>query len=262
MARTRSNPAGGDDEAPATPDDGERLTIEQLAMRTGLPFTTIRLYQHRGLLPPPERQGRVGYYGPAHQRRLELIGHLRERGYSLASIKDLVDRWQEGRSLPQVLGLEASAVRTLQPGEEVRMSLEELADRFADVTLDPADLQRAQVLGLIGFEGDRVVVSEPTFLDVGVALARLGVPIGEILDEYERLHEVAAQLAIRFTALFERNLWEPFVTDGMPADRLADLTDALSALGPLAEQVVVATLRRAIAEKAEQFLADRATDLP
>jgi DNA-binding transcriptional MerR regulator len=240
---------------------GEAMTIEQLAAAADLPFTTIRMYQHKGLLPPPERRGRVGYYGPAHRARLELIASLQERGYSLAAIKDLVDTWQEGRSLTQVLGLEASAASALAGPAELRLRPDELAARFVGIDLDAAAMQRAYALDLVAFEGDTVVVRDPVFLDVGTALARMGVPVSEILDEYEHLHGVSADLAARFTALFERDLWAPFVAAGMPADELGPLTGALAELGPMAEQIVLASLRRAIAQQAEQFLADRAKEI-
>src|SRR5947208_13389370 len=84
----------------------EELTVEDLARETGVPVSTVRLYQARGLLPAPERRGRVAYYGPGHVARMHLIGRLQEDGFSLASIKHLVDAWEEGRGLTDLLGLE------------------------------------------------------------------------------------------------------------------------------------------------------------
>src|SRR3954451_18736948 len=81
------------------------LTIEQVAATAELPVSTLRMYQHRGLLAPPEKRGRVGYYGPDHLARLRLIAELQERGFSLASIKELADGLEDGRSLNDVLGL-------------------------------------------------------------------------------------------------------------------------------------------------------------
>lgn len=67
------------------------LTIEQLAQQTGLAVSTIRLYQTRGLLPGPQRRGRIGYYGAEHRRRLDQVKQLQDRGYSLIAIKDRLD---------------------------------------------------------------------------------------------------------------------------------------------------------------------------
>jgi len=49
-------------------DDEGQLTIEELASQAGTATTTVRMYQSRGLLPPPERRGRIGYYGQGISR--------------------------------------------------------------------------------------------------------------------------------------------------------------------------------------------------
>ena len=46
------------------------MTIDQIAQHAGIPVSTVRLYQNKGLLPPPERRGRVGYYDAGHRGRL------------------------------------------------------------------------------------------------------------------------------------------------------------------------------------------------
>lgn len=81
------------------------LTVDELARRAGLPVRTVREYQTLGLLPSPARRGRVGIYGPTHLARLELIGRLQARGYSLAGIRDLLGAWRDGADLAEVLGL-------------------------------------------------------------------------------------------------------------------------------------------------------------
>ena len=68
-------------DVPATttpPGDGVELTVDELATRAGLPVRTIREYQTMGLLPSPERRGRVGIYRTAHLARLQLIGRLQD----------------------------------------------------------------------------------------------------------------------------------------------------------------------------------------
>ena len=111
---------------------------------------------------------------------------------------------------------------------ELRLRPDELAARFAGIDLDAPAMQRAYELGLVAFDDGVVVVPDPVFLDVGSALARMGVSVSEILDEYEHLRAVSVDLAARFTAVFERDLWAPFVAAGMPADQLGSLTGALA----------------------------------
>ncbi|MGZ8765432.1 MAG: MerR family DNA-binding transcriptional regulator, partial [Acidimicrobiia bacterium] len=42
----------------------QRFRVGELADRCDISVDTIRFYQKRGLLPPPDRVGRVGWYGP------------------------------------------------------------------------------------------------------------------------------------------------------------------------------------------------------
>src|SRR5436190_18892985 len=83
-----------------------RYTIDELARAAGTKVSTIRLYQQRGLLPPPTIEGRVGYYDDTHLARLRLVADLQQRGFSLAAIRELADTWESGRDLGALLGVE------------------------------------------------------------------------------------------------------------------------------------------------------------
>src|ERR1700754_1649349 len=65
-------------------DSPNQLTIEQLAAKSGMTVRNIRAHQARGLLAPPEVRMRVGYYGPEHVEKLQLIREHQEDGFSLA----------------------------------------------------------------------------------------------------------------------------------------------------------------------------------
>ncbi len=92
--------------------------IEDLARHSGATVRTIRAYQDRGLLPKPDRRGRANVYGSAHLTRLRQIAELLDRGYTLASIKELLAAWDAGRGLGGVLGRLAEA-QGPWPDEEV-----------------------------------------------------------------------------------------------------------------------------------------------
>jgi DNA-binding transcriptional MerR regulator len=79
------------------------LTVEELATTLGTRVSTIRLYQREGLLARPEMRGRVAYYGADHVGRLQLIARLQERGFSLAAIRALIETWERGGSLEDLL---------------------------------------------------------------------------------------------------------------------------------------------------------------
>jgi DNA-binding transcriptional MerR regulator len=242
-------------------DDDGQLTIEELASRAGTATTTVRMYQSRGLLPPPERRGRIGYYGPGHLARLRLIAQLQEQGFSLASIKRLTEAWESGRGLDDVLGLEAQVAATWAPEPPVRLKLAQFKELFAGQAITPAIIRRAVRLRLIGFDGIAVTVKSPKLLEIGLELARSGIPVSEAMDELEALQAAADSIAERFTKVFERNMWDPFVAAGLPAGQVRPLTESLQRLSTLAESVVDVALRDALRRKAGEFLGQQAARL-
>lgn len=71
-------------------------TVDELAATTGLTVRTTRYYASLGLIPPPIRKGRVGYYGPEHRARLELIRALQEHGFTLQAVERFLEGLPEG----------------------------------------------------------------------------------------------------------------------------------------------------------------------
>jgi DNA-binding transcriptional MerR regulator len=242
-------------------DDEGQLTIEELASRAGTATTTVRMYQSKGLLPPPDRRGRIGYYGEGHLARLRLIAQLQEQGFSLASIKRLTEAWESGRGLDDILGLEAQVAAAWAPEAPVRVKLSQFRQLFAGHPITPAIIRRAVRMRLIGFDGIAVTVKSPRLLEIGLELARSGIPVSEALDELEALQAAADSIAQRFTRVFERNMWEPFVAAGLPSSQVRPLTDSLQRLSALAESVVDAVLRDALRREAGAFLAQQAARL-
>ena len=243
------------------PDDGERLTIEELAARADTATTTVRMYQSKGLLPAPERRGRIGYYGQGHLARLRLIAQLQEQGFSLASIKQLIDAWESGRSLEDVLGLETQVAAAWAPERPRKLTMSEFKKIFSGHGMTPAVMRRASSMGLIEIHGLSVQVKSPRLLQIGVRLLEEGVPMGEMLDELEVLRGMADAIATRFTAVFERNHWQPFADVGLPAGQIRPLTESLQRLAALGEDVVSVALRDAMRAKAGEFLARQAEHL-
>ena len=66
------------------------IRVEELARRADVSVDTIRFYQKRQLLPPPERVGRIAWYDDEHVSRLARIKELQRDGFSLAVIRRLV----------------------------------------------------------------------------------------------------------------------------------------------------------------------------
>ena len=229
------------------------MTIDAIAHDAGIPASTVRMYQNKGLLPPPERRGRVGYYGEQHRDRLRLIAHLQDRGFSLAAIKEALEAWAAGRTLDHLLGV-AEIAPGLHP-EPLRLTPAEFAAQFEGIDISADHMRRAAELGLVELDGADVTVPNAAFVDIGPAVIRLGVPVDEVLDEYEALRVAVASVAERFRQLFDRHIWQPFENAGMPADRLPGLTDDVAQLTALASGVVTTELHQRFAEFVAEYVA-------
>ena len=229
------------------------LTIDELSQRSGVPSSTIRLYQSKDLLAPPTMTGRVGRYGPGHLDRLRLIAQLQNDGFSLAGIGRLLQASIEGRALDEVLGLKARVAQTWSGSQPLEITIQQLADRFPDgLTAELAE--RALHLGLVRLEGEHLIIDDSRFLDVGSELASIGVPLSEVLDEFELLKTSLTPIADRFTELFRRHIWTRFVDGGLPAEGLPTLIAKLERLNHLASDIVSGTLEAALRGSAESFL--------
>lgn len=228
------------------------MTIEELAARAACTTRNIRNYQTLGILPHPTVMGRVGYYGPGHLARLRLVAQLQEHGFSLAGISQLLQAWEEGRTLADVLGFEEALTTPWIEEEPVLMRAEELLALFPESIQDPSLAARSLQIGLIAFEGDLVRVDSPRLLRIGVDLTRAGVPLAAVLDELVVLRSDLERVAKRFVAMFDRHVWAPFVAAGMPRAQLPSVTEALRRMRPLAassvEVVLAQAMNRATAE--------------
>ena len=119
---------------------------------------------------------RIAGYDPEHLDRLRLIGQLQNDGFSLAGIGRLLEASKEGRALDEILGLGERVARTWSAAEPLEITFKELSDRFPEGL--PAELaERALNLGLVRLVGDRLIIDDPRFLEVGSELASIGVPL-------------------------------------------------------------------------------------
>lgn len=228
------------------------LTIDELARQVALPVRTIREYHTMRLLPPPERRGRVGLYGPGHIQRLELITRLQRRGYSLAGIRDLLGAWESGTDLTTLLGVgQGQAVLDEAP---LRLTRAELLQRLPALG-DAAALDRACQAGLVRPHGeDQVIVRSPALLALAADWVGAGVPAGEVLGLIEVLTADLGALARTLAGLIASRGWRP-------AGDAGDLPGLLRRGRPLLLQGVASTLvdrlGAELAERAEAAGDDR-----
>ncbi|XUM04986.1 MerR family transcriptional regulator [Streptomyces venezuelae ATCC 10712] len=232
--------------------------IEDLAHHSGATVRTIRAYQDRGLLPRPERRGRSNVYGDAHLARLRQIADLLDRGYTLASIKELLEAWDTGRGLGGVLGLVAEVHGPWTDEEADRISRAELDARFGG-TPDEEAIREAVELGVLERlpsregRGEEYLVPSPQELAVAAELYAAGVPLVAITGHLKELRDQVEHIASRFLEFTTEHVFARYLEHRPPTD--ADAHEAATMvrrLRPLAQQTVDAELARAM-----QLLATR-----
>ncbi|MGC5567116.1 MerR family transcriptional regulator [Streptomyces sp. FR-108] len=228
---------------------GAAYRIEELAHRSGATVRTIRAYQDRGLLPRPERRGRANLYADTHLARLRQIADLLDRGYTLASIKELLEAWDAGRGLGGVLGLVAEVDGPWTDEEAVRISRTELDERFGGHPDDAAVAEAIElgVLERIPGQEDTFLVPSPQELAVAAELYEAGVPLSAISGHLRELRGQVEHIAARFLEFTAEHVFARYLGEHPPND--ADATEAAALvrrLRPLARQTVDAELARAM----------------
>src|SRR5438128_1961564 len=192
-----TNAASPTDQLPVDPPPTDQppadYTVDELAHRAALPVRTIQEYKTLGILPAPRRQGRVGLYGPSHLRRLELIARLRERGYSLAGIGDLLGNWSAGADLGEVLGLGPDQlVHVDEPGapatlDQLRALLPSMIPAHLDALVDTGVIERCHP--------DRFCVPSPSLLQLTIDSQAAGLTAVDILALLEAIRRAADTVA-------------------------------------------------------------------
>ncbi|MEU9088955.1 MerR family transcriptional regulator [Streptomyces sp. NPDC048428] len=231
--------------------------IEDLAHASGATVRTIRAYQDRGLLPTPERRGRANVYRDTHLARLRQIADLLDRGYTLASIKELLEAWDTGRGLGGVLGLVAEVHGPWTDERADRITRAELNVKFGGRPDDEAVAEAVElgVLEPIPGRDDEFLVPSPQELAVAVELYAAGVPLNAISGHLRELRGQVEQIASRFLEFTTEHVFARYLGHRPPTD--ADAAEAASMvrrLRPLAQQTVDAELARAMRTFATRHL--------
>lgn len=228
--------------------------VDELARAAGTTVRNVRAYQDRGLLPPPRREGRVGYYDDSHLARLGVIARLLDRGYSLSNIAELIAGLEHGHDLGQLVGLEEAVLSPWSDEVPTFMSPEELLELFGPAATIEA-LSDAVETGILEVDGDRFKVNSPRLLHAGAELAAAGIPLDVVAAELRRLRRDVDRIAGRFVEMTAAHIFDRF-GDLPPAEEVPRLAEIVWRLRPLAEMVVDAELARAMERHAKETLGE------
>lgn len=238
-------------------EEKAEYTVEELALAANTSVRNIRAYQDKGLLPPPTLRGRKGIYNNRHLSRLRVIADLLDRGYTLASILDLISGLEQGVGLSQILGME-SAINSpwgKEPPEVI--SLAEMVRLFGS-QLTPTAIKLAGELGVATIQGAQVRVNSMSTLKVAADLCRTGIPLIDQLEILRMSRDNVEKVAREFVRLISDNVLKPYEQKSLPPkEEFPKIIDLIWRMRPMAEIVVKAELGRAMEIAASNILADQ-----
>jgi len=230
-----------------------RYRVEQLAAATEVSVDTVRYYQSRGLLSPPEREGRVAWYDAGHAERIREIRDLQRKGLTLAAIERILDG---SASTPDGdLALAVAAARGDGEAPEL-VTLDEFAQRSGV----PASL--IQAVEREGIQLGRAIDGEPRYTTADIDMVRgalrlleFGLPLGELLSLARDANDAMKTLARRAVDLFDTHVREPIRdTAAEPDEAAARLVEAFDTLLPAVTNLVANHFRRVLLAEAEERL--------
>lgn len=232
----------------------ERFRVAELAARAGLSVDTIRFYQHRGLLEPPAREGRVAFYDDSHLARLERIRELKDQGLTLQTIKRVIEGIHPADA---ALVTAVAGGTTQQPrltltevGEATGVPLELLRSLAEEGLLPPA------TPGVDRAYSDADVAA----VRAGLQLLEAGVPIERLLALGRRYAQATDDIADEAVALFDEFIRQPAREGADPEAAAAQALEAFERLLPAASTLVRHTFERAVLTAARRRIAEQAAD--
>jgi DNA-binding transcriptional MerR regulator len=228
-----------------------KMTIGELARRTGMTIRNIRAHQTRGILPPPEVHGRTGYYNEDHVARIELTREMQAEGLNLEAIRRVVES-SEGSSQEMVDF--ARALRA--PFEDETPEIfdgDELAAAWGVEQFDEGLMRRTEAMGIVRRLPDgKFEVISPRLQRAGTALIELGVSPQAAVETAEEMRRSSERIARLFVELFVKEIWEPFDKAGRPEKDWPKMREALDRMRPLASDALLAMFQIAMGESTEK----------
>jgi DNA-binding transcriptional MerR regulator len=230
-----------------------------LASSCAVSVDTVRYYQSRGLLPQPEREGRVAWYGPEHAERIREIRSLQTKGLTLAAIRRVVtgelgaadadlaaavaEARGDGGATPELLTLEAFSQRSGVPASLIQA------------------VEREGIrLGRTVDGEERYTAADIDLVRTALRLLEFGLPLGDLLALARDADASMRGLAERAVELFDEHVRKPIRDTAGDDDRraAAQLVEAFAQLLPAVTQLVSDHFRRVLLEAAEEHIEEPA----
>jgi DNA-binding transcriptional MerR regulator len=234
------------------------MTIDELARRVDMTARNVREWQTLGLVPPPQRRGRIGIYNDDHISHIERIKSLRVQGFPLDVIRRILE--QSGESAPEVRRLAWEVLSPANLTGSMEMKRADLAEQFG------ADAERYLAeCGLIDVVDDELlIITDTRTFDYVEKLVAIGLPLDKIARALTHIsdHQIASMQAL--VELYRDEIWEPFLHAGLPIDDWPAIADKTIRLRSLGIGLGMQAFRRAIDNVAGRIATEEAAkmDMP
>ena len=232
-------------------DDG-LLTLDALCERVGMSVRNVRFYTTKGLVPPPIRKGRSGYYSPDHVARLELVQELQSHGFTLSAIEKYVAGLPKDAT-PEDIALARTLLAPWDVERPIEMSRAELSTR-AGRELSDDELRTLAALGVV-FPLKRgqyqVAVSQ---LSVGLGLLDLGFPTEAALASADLYARHGREIAKELYDLFRTMVLPVYQEQGATPETVRQVVEKIK---PLSIASLVSAYEAAMDETKREGVAKR-----
>ena len=234
----------------------QRYRVEELAAHADVSVDTIRFYQKRRLLPPPAREGRLGWYGPEDAARLERIRNLQRRGFSLALIRRLLDGTLDPADEPLADAVVHAGDRDDRSEDpEEFLTIGELATRSGVPEVLIQAIAREGLLVPRSHDDARFTDADVAIVRHGLHLLEVGLPLPELLALARRHHDATREVAEHAVALFDAHVRKRVRASDEDDDvKAQELVDAFRVLLPSVTALVAHHFRRVLLSVAEEHL--------
>jgi DNA-binding transcriptional MerR regulator len=229
-----------------------RYRVEQLAAVCDVSVDTVRYYQSLGLLPSPEREGRVAFYGDQHAERIREVRALQRKGLTLAAVKRVVT----GELGTADADLAAAVAAARGTDDDELLTLDEFANRSGvPASLIQAVEREGVRLGRQVGDGERYTAGDIDIVRTALRMLEFGLPLGDLLSLARDTNDAMRGLAERAVELFDEHVRKPIRdTASTDADAAEQMVRAFRELLPAVTQLVAHHFRRLLLETAETHI--------